>query len=117
MKTVLLVDDEIEILDTLRLALEFQGYQAFTASNIFAATEILAKHKVHLLVTDFRMPGGDGIELLERAALSGIRPDKCIFMTGANESSSRLKEKSQIKMVLNKPFNLKDFISAVEQVI
>ncbi len=63
---VLFVDDEERILNGLR-ALFRDQYHVFTAENGEAALEIIRRFKVHVVVSDQRMPGMTGVELLRKA--------------------------------------------------
>ncbi|PJO48213.1 hypothetical protein CQ054_21020 [Ochrobactrum sp. MYb29] len=63
--TVLLVDDEEPLLDVLSTALEDAGYDCVRASNAIAALKLLDRTpEIDLIVSDIRMPGMDGLELL-----------------------------------------------------
>jgi two-component system response regulator HydG len=61
---VLLVDDETGILDTLRILFRSEGYQVLTALGGAEALGLLASEKPDLVVTDIRMPGTSGLEVL-----------------------------------------------------
>jgi len=63
---VLLVDDETGILDTLRILFRGEGYEVFTALGGEEALGILSREKPDLVVTDIRMPGTSGLEVLAR---------------------------------------------------
>jgi DNA-binding NtrC family response regulator len=63
---VLLVDDEMGILDTLRILFRGEGYQVVTALGGQEALEIISREKPDLVVTDIRMPGITGLEVLSR---------------------------------------------------
>jgi DNA-binding NtrC family response regulator len=63
---VLLVDDEMGILDTLRILFRGEGYQVVTALGGQEALEIISREKPDLVVTDIRMPGTTGLEVLSR---------------------------------------------------
>jgi len=63
--TILLVDDEESIRDTLKIILEDYGYRVMVASNGFDALNIIKNNLIDILVTDLRMPKMDGIELLK----------------------------------------------------
>jgi putative nucleotidyltransferase with HDIG domain len=63
---VLIVDDEVAIVESLRRALN-DSYSVFTATSGEAALETLAREQIAVIVTDQRMPGLTGVQLLERA--------------------------------------------------
>ena len=62
--TVLLVDDEPNVLRSLTRVLRKEPYQVTTAESGKAALEIIEKQDVHLVISDMRMPGMTGAELL-----------------------------------------------------
>ncbi|NKZ37388.1 EAL domain-containing protein [Oleiagrimonas citrea] len=64
--TILLVDDEQNVLRALARLLRRDGYRIFTASTFKEAFEILGTHPVHVVVSDHRMPDGKGTEFLGR---------------------------------------------------
>lgn len=64
--TVLIVDDEQGILDSLSLSLEAE-YDVLTATSGFDAIELLKRHEVALIISDQRMPKMTGVEFLEQA--------------------------------------------------
>ncbi len=64
--TILVVDDERNIRRTLRMVLEGDGLEVRDAERAEDALSILAEEAVDVLVTDIRLPGMSGIELLER---------------------------------------------------
>jgi signal transduction histidine kinase/CheY-like chemotaxis protein len=63
--TVLIVDDEAEIRDLLRLEFKTVGWEVLEAGDGEEAIRMIGKHKVSAIVADIRMPKVDGIELLE----------------------------------------------------
>ncbi len=64
--TVLCVDDEINILNSLKRLLRNENYQLLTAESGEEGLNILKKHEVHLLISDQRMPEMSGIEFLSK---------------------------------------------------
>lgn len=88
-KTLLLVDDEANILKALQRIFSPLGYQVFTADNGARGLEILAQEKVDLVISDMRMPGMNGHEFLKqvralrpttmRAILSGFAEGKDVI--------------------------------------
>jgi CheY-like chemotaxis protein len=66
--TVLFVDDETRILSALQRGLRREGYRILVARSPERALEMLEAEAVDVLVTDQKMPGMSGLQLLERVA-------------------------------------------------
>lgn len=68
-QAVLLVDDELDILESLKQLFEvsLKGVHVFTADNGPAGVQILKTNPVDLIITDFKMPGMNGLEFLAEA--------------------------------------------------
>ena len=64
--TILIVDDEPAIRDMLRLALEIADYRCIEAGNISDAYVQVVDECPDLILLDWMLPGGSGIELLRR---------------------------------------------------
>jgi CheY-like chemotaxis protein len=65
--TILVVDDEPQVAETLREILEFEGFQVEIAENGRRALERLTSDRhFDLIITDMKMPEMDGLELLRR---------------------------------------------------
>lgn len=65
-RTLLLVDDEPNVLNALNRLLRPYKYKIFTANNAAEALEILANNEIGVILSDHRMPGMTGVELLSR---------------------------------------------------
>jgi FixJ family two-component response regulator len=63
-KTVLCVDDETQILNSLKRVLRRENYDLLTAVGGAEALKVLERETVHVVITDQRMPGMTGVELL-----------------------------------------------------
>ncbi|WP_179953374.1 response regulator [Desulfobotulus mexicanus] len=63
---ILCVDDETGILQALKRLLRREAYQILTAASAEEALEILQREKVHVMISDQRMPGMDGTDLFSR---------------------------------------------------
>jgi two-component system, NtrC family, response regulator HydG len=83
-KKILIVDDDEQILDMLGELLEEEGYTVAKALSGEAALGILDEGGYDLVISDVRMPGMDGFEVLKQvsARFSGVR---VIMMTGYTE--------------------------------
>ena len=77
--TILIVDDEKHTRDGLRLSLEDE-FDVYVAGNIAEASEILRHDQVDVMLTDLRLGGESGLDLIDQA-LKLPRPPICIMMT------------------------------------
>ncbi len=77
--TLLIVDDEKTTREGLRAALE-ERYDVYVADDAKSASELLESDHFDVLLTDFRLPGEDGLKLIARAK-SLSKPPICILMT------------------------------------
>ncbi len=112
---IVVVDDEEVVLSLVRDALEEDGFTVLTACDAFQALEIIEDKGVNLLITDIRMPGMDGIELVQR--LRKTHPDAVvIFTTGyANLNSAKDALRQGASDYILKPFELREMRQAVSK--
>lgn len=83
-KKILLVDDEEGIRKVLAISLRDKGYEVFTAESGDKALQIFDRHEPSIVLTDIKMPGMDGIELLQK--MKSSRPEtEVIMVTGHGE--------------------------------
>jgi len=71
---ILVVDDEAAIRDTLRMVLEYEGYEVATVGDGRMALEALENGPVAAVLLDIKMPGMDGMETLDRIMSRGGAP-------------------------------------------
>jgi DNA-binding NtrC family response regulator len=102
--SILIVDDEEDILNVLKLILTKEGYQVDTALDGKQALQLFRKKSYDIVLTDLRMPEMDGIELLER--IKEIRPEtEVLIMTAyASVESAVLAMKKGAADYIVKPF-------------
>lgn len=63
--TILIVDDEPDIIELLELTLARMGMQVFSAESIRDAKILLQSHRFQLCFTDMRLPDGEGLDLVK----------------------------------------------------
>ncbi len=89
--TILLVDDEPDILDFLGYNLKKEGYLVVTAQDGHEAIEKAKLHRPQLIILDVMMPGMDGIETCEKLKeIPALFQTIITFLTARNEDYSQL---------------------------
>ena len=117
--TVLVVDDEPELLEIAHAYLTEMGYSVMRAENAASALDVLVLHKeIYLMITDIIMPGGmNGAELAKKAL--ELTPGlKVIYSSGY--PSDALVERSGTKVdgpLLRKPYQRSEFEAIIERVL
>jgi DNA-binding response OmpR family regulator len=116
---VLVIEDNAELREYLRLALEMQDYQVLTAEHGRAALAYLEGHqdgrRVDAVVTDLFMPEMDGIETV--AALRKRFPDiRVVAMSGRPGTVDYLAVARElgVKHTLRKPFEITELLAALK---
>ncbi len=90
-KKILLVDDEVEFLDSISERIRLKGFEPLLAHNCEEALAILKKEQVCAAVVDLKMPGKDGLETIKE--LKEIQPDlHTVLLTGYG--NEKIKEAS-----------------------
>jgi CheY-like chemotaxis protein len=112
-KTLLVVDDENDLREIVASELEFMGAKVFQAENISSAKQILTDTNIDLVVSDIRMPGGTGIDLLD--FIKARNPDKVpvVLITGFADITPEDAYHKGAEALLNKPFKLDDLVNVV----
>ena len=110
---VLVVDDEAGMRDTLVAILEHHGYRVWSAPDGETAFSAVQEKDFDVLVMDIRMPGRDGVSVLEEI---GRPPPRVILMTAyAAEDRLRAAADAYVFAVLSKPFEMGRMLSLVAQ--
>lgn len=116
--TILIVDDEASLLGICEDALAEAGYAIATASNGKTALRILEKSPgFDLIVSDLRMPGMSGLELLQMIR-SGISDADFLIMTGFGSIETAVESiRLGAADYLPKPFNISHLLLKVEKIL
>lgn len=113
-KTILFVDDEIRVLNSLAASFE-DDYHVIVESNPKNALRILSQKKVHVLVSDQRMPEMLGYQLLAHARK--IQPNTVrLLMTGYSDKQSILEtiNKGEVFRFIAKPWSISELSNTLE---
>lgn len=114
---LLIVDDEQHILSALRRVLRREGYELLTTGSASEALELLETREVGAVLSDHKMPGISGLDLLERAAR--IRPGAALLLvTGWPEEVDPARARALgIRAVIPKPWDDADLKATLRKVL
>ena len=113
--SILVVDDEPNFLDNIRLALEAEGYRVLSAGNGVEALAVLHSQLVNLILADIAMPDMNGYQLYERVR---ERPQwltiPFVFLTARKlDSDIRYGKELGVDGYLTKPIRAADLLAVV----
>jgi len=116
-KLILIVEDDLDILDSAKLFLEMEGFEVASAHNGQEAMDFLRQSPVRpsLILLDLMMPIKDGFDFRNEQLESPFASIPVVVMTAEGRWSER---KDQLKAVatVKKPFDLDRLIEVVRQV-
>jgi DNA-binding response OmpR family regulator len=125
MKTILSIDDDPWVLETLKDALTPRGYQVLTTTSAAEAVQLLSQHKIDLVLLDLGMPDKNGFVLYRE--LEAVQPVPVMFISGCSRSFGADSEQflalwtneflNGTTDILYKPFSLELLYEKVEALI
>jgi DNA-binding response OmpR family regulator len=112
LRTILLVDDDLELRDVVVAILTEPGYTVLTASDGYEALRTLVDRSVDLLITDVKMPGISGFELARQAKL--MRPNlHVIYLSG--QASGLDRKGPTYGVLVHKPLRAGELLEIIER--
>ncbi|TLZ99301.1 MAG: response regulator [Methanobacteriota archaeon] len=114
---ILIVDDDDGVRENLAELFQVVGYSVVTAGSAPEAMGKLAHHDVDLLLTDYRMPGPNGVELIESARR--VKPGlRAILMTAFGDSFTEIESVRRGAIgYVNKPFEADEITNLVSRIL
>ena len=114
---ILVVDDEADLRDVVIMSFERRGHVTYQAGNSVEALSVMENNKIDVVISDIRMPGGDGLRLL--AEVKRRNPDIPVvfIITGFTDFTDEDLLSRGCKAIFNKPFDINALVTAVEKVI
>lgn len=118
-KNVLIVDDEVDHRMVLADLLESYGYSTITAEGAKQALAKLSTRTVDLVITDFKMPEMNGLELIRAMANQGLLNQKPVILVTANtiENLEELAKSAGAFATLVKPYDHKTLLALIVSAI
>jgi GAF domain-containing protein/CheY-like chemotaxis protein len=114
---ILVIEDERNIREVLDEILSSVGHTVTQAENGQEGIEFFQKHKIDLVITDLGMPGLSGWEVADQ--IKAIHPDTPVILStgwGVN-SDQHVLEKENVDRMINKPFNMKQILSLIGELL
>lgn len=112
-RRILLVDDDLTVLLTLKAVLEMNGFEVETASSVSDAMHLLKQHAFHLVITDMKMEKDEsGYEVVHAAQAQPYQPATAILTAFPDLSGSW--QRSGAHSMLVKPVNARDLLRQIE---
>ncbi len=114
-KTILIVDDDVELSDGLRVVLERQGFRVFQARDGQQGKQMVYQQRPDLVILDMMMPRMGGYPVLEHFKGKADAPP--IIMITANEGSRHKAYAEYLGVIdyIRKPFAMERLLEAVQR--
>ncbi len=118
-RRIIIADDEIHILRVLELKLGSGGLDVFLAYDGLQAWEEACRNKPDLVISDYQMPGLNGLELAEKMfACDNLRNVPVILLTARGFSLTRDDLSSaNILRLISKPFSPRELLALVQETL
>jgi len=112
MKKIIYIDDEIINLELFRINLR-NHYEITVTDSPVKALEIIDKERINVIVTDYKMPVMNGMQLINNVK-NNINPQAvCILLSGFIESELDI-DKSKVFLFIKKPYRKTEMIEQIE---
>lgn len=118
-QTILVVDDDIDILDAITMTLEMEGYTVKTSSKAEYAEGLIRSRGVlpHLIILDVLLSGKDGRVICKKLKSSRQTKDIPIIMFSAHPDADRSTKEVGADDFIAKPFEMNDLIHKISRYI
>jgi DNA-binding response OmpR family regulator len=113
-KLILIAEDEPDIREILTDAVEDRNGKAIDAKNGVIAFDLFGKNKIDAIVTDIRMKGGDGVELLKKVRAVNKKVPFYV-VTGFSDFTGEELRVLGADAVVFKPFDAEELMQIIEE--
>ncbi len=112
--TVLIIDDEPDILELMEEEFKYCGYSTMTAICGNDAIKVLDKESIDIIVSDYKMPNGNGMVVLSHVNKM-TKPPIFFFVSGQADVSVEDALRAGARKFFSKPFDLDELIKEIER--
>ena len=116
---ILIVDDEVAIRDMLRMALELSDFECIEAGDILDAHRLIVDERPDIVLLDWMLPGGSGLELLRRLKRSDTTAGIPVIMLTAKTTQDNVIQGLDVGAddYITKPFAPRELIARIKALI
>jgi two-component system phosphate regulon response regulator PhoB len=118
-RTILVVEDELAIRDMLRMALELADFTCIEAENIQDAYTLVVDERPDLVLLDWMLPGGSGLELLRRLKRNDSTRELPVIMLTARTTEDNVIQGLDVGAddYMSKPFAPRELIARIKSLL
>ena len=116
-KTILIVDDDRDLLIGLGLRLRTSGYQVIIAPSAAAAVSLARKQEPDLILLDLGLPGADGFDVLEQLERLRLDHIPVVVLTARDHSYEERSLRAGAVAFLQKPADNDELLAVIESAI
>ncbi len=116
-RTILLIDDDIDLQQLVKIALRSKGYQVETANNGLEGLEKLKTLTPHLIILDMNMPKMGGLEFYQRICDANNQPKYPVLVLTARTNMEHLFKEFNIDGFMAKPFEVDELLETVNAIV
>lgn len=114
-KKILIIDDDLPILEVMKIILEDSNYQIETISNPVSIHKTIEKYMPDLVLVDIWISGVHGREVVKIIRENKKTAHIPVIMVSANNETKKIAEQIQANDFLAKPFDIEDLIAIVRR--
>lgn len=114
--SILIVDDEQDLCESLAYVLEDLGFVTSTANTTAQAYHQIMHNKIDIVLSDVRMPGENGVEMIRRVRKQKSDGPVFILMTGFTDITEKEALAAGAEVMLRKPVKLEQLQMLLERI-
>lgn len=115
--SLVVVDDEATVLNILGWVFKEEGYEVHTFNRAAGALEFIQENSIHVIISDYQMPGIDGLQFVHALREAGWK-GAFIFLSGHTEPlKCANRENMGIFRIIPKPFSLIELTECVREAL
>ncbi|MBI5416150.1 MAG: response regulator [Candidatus Omnitrophica bacterium] len=116
-KTILLIDDELDLQQLVKIVLKSKGYNVETADNGQEALDMIEAVKPDLIILDMNMPIMGGVEFYKAICDEWSRPKYPVLVLTARANMEQLFRELEADGFMSKPFEIEELLADVETIL